>query len=56
MLTACDMAEILETKLSRKIGSKNNNEVWLLDQGRHSIGTCIKILSDRTSSQRVLNI
>ena len=29
MLTACDMAEILETKLSRKIGRQNNLEVWL---------------------------
>jgi len=29
LLTACDMAEVLETKLSRRIGRTDNLEVWV---------------------------
>ena len=29
LLTACNMAELLELKLTRAIGRKNNLEVWL---------------------------
>ncbi len=29
MLSACDMSEVLELKLSREIGRHNNLEVWL---------------------------
>ena len=29
LLTACDMAEVLESKLSRRIGRSDNLEVWL---------------------------
>ena len=29
MLTACDMRDVLDMKLSRDIGTKNNREIWL---------------------------
>lgn len=29
MLTACDMRDVLDMKLSREIGTKNNREIWL---------------------------
>lgn len=29
MLTACDMREVLDMKLTREIGTRNNREIWL---------------------------